>query len=158
MDEILTHLKTHKFRNFSILGVDVECTTSPQPYKFWAEDAKHFQNGFPTHENYVGKYARWLSIANPYGYVAIIDCAKVSKRMFNELKEFLFNNETIVVMFGAYEDLWSLHLTFGNVIPGFETSNGIVKKLIRESGIFGQMRVFDLKNVVDLTMKSVDID
>lgn len=156
LDSIIEQFETQTFRSFRIVGVDIECTTSQQAYCNWSEDQKQFVfPEIPTHANCIGKLARWISMANPYGLVTIIDCAKISLTSFAKFENFLKDPNTIVTMFGAYEDLWSLHLTFGKIIPGTENLRKFSKNL-RKNGVFGNLRVFDLKNVIDLTINNVD--
>jgi len=155
MNEALSNLKSQKFRSFNIIGMDIECVSSLASYQAWNEAKKQFiYDYYPTNAKFPVKFARWWTIATPYGLVVVIDCAKTSKTMFENLHLFLFNSKTVVSMFDAYEDLWSLHLTFGPIIPAIESFSKYYQK-VWEKGVFGKLRVFDLKHIIDLVKLSV---
>lgn len=143
MDNLLQKLEAQTFHQFRVVSIDVECVT-----KLDASQWSYFPH-LPTHHDYVGKFARFISIANPFGLVSIIDCSKISNDSFQKFENFLFHEETFVVMFGAYEDLWSIHLTFGKKLPDMPKTQKY-SKFIRRQGILANLRVFDLQ--VLLTM------
>lgn len=149
--EILNKLHFH---NKSIVGLDIECVSGTEPYNNWPLSDKNFvDTNLPTHKMCAGKFARWITIANPFGFVTVIDCSKISQEVLKLLEEFLMNHDTIVVMFGASEDLWSLHLTFGKILSGTGLKPPFPKH-IRKNSMFSKMRVFDLKNLLDFVCDS----
>jgi len=52
-------------------------------------------------------------------------------------------------MFGAQEDLWSIHCTFGKVIPGTPRS-GKIPEHIKKTHMLKDVRVFDIKILLDM--------
>lgn len=150
IQKLIFELGRRKFRGKCIVGVDVECVSGPK-----ACEGFNQHTSLPTHSRHSAKFARWISVSVPYGLTGIIDCSKIYPQTFDIFRKFLMQDDTVVVMFGAYEDLWSIHVTFGKIIPNTPSKPPYSAEL-RSKGILGSLRVFDLKLVVDLVSESDD--
>lgn len=137
--QLIGKLRKLSFRGRNVVGVDVERVS------IWDKICSNT----PTHLNHVnGSFARYITVANPYGLVAIIDCKTVSQRAFSYFQEFLFDPQTLVVMFAASDDLWSMHLTYGDILKD-TPSKAPFPTGLKERGIFGSLKVIDIKTLFD---------
>lgn len=153
MTILIKEIKRSPFGRKYIVYVDVECITGRNAYKRFNAHHKRYSHGVPTHKDYAAKFARWIGISTPYGLTGIIDCSQVSKTVFQDLVDFLHLSDTIVIMFGAHEDLWSIHVMYGKFIEGTSTKPPYSSE-VRNKGILGGLRIFDIKVLFDIVSNS----
>jgi len=120
LQSFVNQLKTLPFRGRFLISIDVERVS------IWPPTAPNV----PTHSNCVNPpFARWITVANPYGLIGFIDCSVVTQQAFKIFEQFLLDEKTTVIMFDSKQDLWSIHVTYGEVIPGTPLTVPIPKNL-----------------------------
>ncbi len=111
---LIDRLKAQTFRSFVLLGFDVEkVSEGGKSFDFWSKESKIPWEFPPTLATQKGPYAKFLTLATPYGYTAIIDCARLKHQIWDILLKFLNHQKTMLCGFAAFDDLWSLTMTFG---------------------------------------------
>lgn len=150
------------FREHRLVSLEMKLmSVQGQAYRDYPIDQKHFTADqiFPSHHDFPLHMVRLILLGTPHGDTAVIDAARMSKAMRDNLIRFLKDPKTVVCGFDFQSQAWAFHLTFGDnpiLFPVFDKLSKTQKDAYRDAGILADLRVFDLSNVLQCSLLNKD--